>query len=89
MHLEFLLGRFVGAILGIGVLFLIGYLLYLYGQTFKVMGLMRMPVTWADSNQNVYEVYIKGQLEMGCFVTLMENVEYIGKEMVYGNRLEL
>jgi len=58
-------------------------------QFFKVMGLMRMPVTWADSNQNVYEVYIKGQLEMGCFVTLMENVEYIGKEMVYGNRLEL
>jgi len=32
-YLEFLLGRFVGAILGIGVLFLIGYLLYLYGQT--------------------------------------------------------
>ena len=32
-YLEFLLGRLVGAILGIGVLFLIGYLLYLYGQT--------------------------------------------------------
>ena len=32
-YLEFLLGRLVGVILGIGVLFLIGYLLYLYGQT--------------------------------------------------------
>lgn len=31
-YLEFLFGRLVGAILGIGVLFLIGYLLYLYGQ---------------------------------------------------------
>jgi hypothetical protein len=32
-YFKFLLGRLVGAILGIGVLFLIGYLLYLYGQT--------------------------------------------------------
>ena len=32
-YFKFLLGRLIGAILGIGVLFLIGYLLYLYGQT--------------------------------------------------------
>ncbi len=32
-YFKFLLGRLVGAILGIGILFVIGYLLYLYGQT--------------------------------------------------------
>ena len=32
---------------------------------------------------DVYEVYVKGQLEMGGFVNLMERLEYIGKEIVY------
>ena len=44
---------------------------------------MKMPVTWGDDFQNVYEVYTKGQLEMGGFVNMMERVEYIGKEIVY------
>lgn len=52
-------------------------------QLFKGIGLIKMPVTWSDNNQNVYEVYVKGQLEMGCFVTLMEHVEHIGTEIVY------
>ena len=52
-------------------------------QFFKGVGLMKMPVTWSDNHQNVYEVYVKGQLEMGCFVTLMEHVEHIGTEIVY------
>ena len=47
------------------------------------VGLTKAPVTWSDEEQEVYEVYVKGQLEMGGFVNLMERVEYIGKEMVY------
>lgn len=50
---------------------------------FKHVGLMKMPVTWADYQQNEYVVYAKGKLEMGGFVNLMERVEYIGKEIVY------
>ena len=49
----------------------------------KGIGLMKMPVTWSDTNQNEYAVYAKGNLEMGGFVNLMERVEYIGKEIVY------
>lgn len=52
-------------------------------QLFKGTGLIKMPVTWSDNHQNVYEVYVKGQLEMGSFVTLMEHVEHIGTEIVY------
>ena len=50
---------------------------------FKGVGLMKMPVTWADYQQNEYVVYAKGKLEMGGFVNLMERIEYIGKEIVY------
>lgn len=50
---------------------------------FKGAGLMKMPVTWADYQQNQYVVYAKGKLEMGGFVNLMERIEYIGKEIVY------
>ena len=42
-----------------------------------------MPVTWKDHNQNEYEVYVKGHLEMGIFVKLIEQLEYIGKEIVF------
>lgn len=49
----------------------------------KSIGLMKMPVTWSDTCQNMYDVYAKGNLEMGGFVNLMERVEYIGKEIVY------
>lgn len=47
------------------------------------IGLMKMPVTWSDTCQNMYDVYAKGNLEMGGFVYLMERIEYIGKEIVY------
>ncbi len=50
---------------------------------FKGVGLSKMPVTWADYQQNEYVVYAKGKLEMGGFVNLMERIEYIGKEIVY------
>lgn len=49
----------------------------------KGIGLMKIPVTWSDTSQNVYNVYAKGNLEMGGFVNLMERIEYIGKEIVY------
>lgn len=52
---------------------------------FKGAGLSKMPVTWADYQQNEYVVYAKGKLEMGGFVNLMERVEYIGKEIVYSD----
>ena len=47
------------------------------------LGLIKMPVAWSDNNQMVYEVFARGNLEMGGFVNLMERVEYIGKEYVY------
>lgn len=47
------------------------------------LGLIKMPVTWSDKKQKVYEVFAKGYLEMGGFVNLMERMEYIGKEYVY------
>jgi len=49
----------------------------------KGIGLMKMPVTWSDTCQNMYDVYAKGNLEMGGFVNLMERIEYIGKEIVF------
>lgn len=49
----------------------------------KGIGLMKMPVTWSDTCQNMYDVYAKGNLEMGGFVNLMERIEYIGKEIIY------
>ena len=52
-------------------------------QFFKHVGMMKMPVTWADYQQNDYVVYAKGKFEMGGFVNLMERVEYKGKEIVY------
>lgn len=50
---------------------------------FKELGMIKMPITWSDTNQNVYDVYVKGNLEMGGFVNLMERVEYLGSEIVY------
>jgi len=50
---------------------------------YESIGLVRTPVTWSDYHQNDYEAYVKGKLEMGGFVNLMEHVEYIGKEIVY------
>ena len=50
---------------------------------FNGVGLRKKPVTWEDDHQNAYEVYTRGQLEMGGFVNLMERIEYIGKEIVY------
>ena len=50
---------------------------------FISLGMMRMPVTWSDENQRDYEVYTKGNIEMGGFVNLMERVEFIGKVIVY------
>ena len=43
---------------------------------FKHVGMMKMPVTWGDDCQDVYEVYTKGHLETGGFVNLMERIEY-------------
>lgn len=50
---------------------------------FKSVGITKIPVTWSDHHQNEYEVYVKGQLIMDEFASLMEWVEYIGKEIVY------
>ena len=52
-------------------------------QFFKRVGLSKMPVTWSDHYQNEYEVYVKGHLEKGRFVNLIEQIEFIGKEIVF------
>ena len=54
-------------------------------QFYRKFGFMKMPVTWSDDADREYEVFVKGQLEMGSFVSLIEHVEYIGKEIVYKN----
>ena len=50
---------------------------------YRSVGMTRMPITWEDEAQREYEVYVKGQLDMGPFANLMERVEYIGREIVY------
>ena len=50
---------------------------------YRSVGMTRMPITWEDEAQHEYEVYVKGQLDMGPFANLMERIEYIGKEIVY------
>ena len=50
---------------------------------FKGLGMMRMPVTWSDKHLQDYVVYALGIINMGGFVNLMEQVEYVGKEIVY------
>ena len=47
------------------------------------VGFTKMPVTWSDNKQQDYLVYLKGHLEMGGFVNLMERIEYIGKKVIY------
>lgn len=49
----------------------------------KGIGLTQMLVTQSNDQQNEYDVYAKGYMDMGSFINLMERVEYIGKEMVY------
>ena len=55
-------------------------------RLFKRVGLTKVPVTWSDYYQNDYEVYVKGEFEMGGLVNLIERVEYIGKEIVYNGK---
>lgn len=57
-------------------------------RLFKRVGLTKVPVTWSDYYQNDYEVYVKGEFEMGSLVNLIERVEYIGKEIVYNGEEE-
>lgn len=50
---------------------------------YESVGLVKMPVSWEDNVQNEYEVYVYGNMEMDSFAYVMEQVEYIGKEIVY------
>ena len=49
---------------------------------FKRLGLVLVPARWTNKNQEEYNVYVKGQMGMGGFVNLMEQVERIGSEIV-------
>ncbi len=50
---------------------------------YKSISLVKMPVRWQDDEQNEYEVYAWGDMLMDTFAYVMEQVEYIGKEIVY------
>lgn len=50
---------------------------------YESVGLVKMPVRWEDDAQNEYEVYVYGNIVMNTFAYVMEQVEYIGKEIVY------
>lgn len=55
-----------------------------YQQRFyKSIGLVKMPVSWEDDAQNEYEVYVYGNMVMDSYAYVMEQVGYIGKEIVY------
>ena len=54
----------------------------------KSLGLTQMPVRWSDEKEREYEVFTKGRLEMGGFVDLMERVEQIGRDYIYGYDME-
>ena len=47
----------------------------------KGFGLSLMPVRWTafDDNEDEYEVFMKGQMEMGPFANMMEKVKETGK----------
>lgn len=47
------------------------------------LGFTKMPVTWEDEAQREYEVYLCGDMLMDTFAYIMEQVEYIGREIVY------
>ena len=50
---------------------------------YESVGLVKMPVRWEDDAQNEYEVYVYGNIVMNTFAYVMEQVEYIGQEIVY------
>ena len=50
---------------------------------FESVGLVKMPVRWEDDAQNEYEAYVYGNMLMDTFAYVMEQVEYIGKKIVY------
>ena len=50
---------------------------------YESLGMLRMPVRWEDNKRNEYEVYIKGEMFMDAFASVMDWVEYLGKEIVY------
>ena len=50
---------------------------------YKGIGLEMTPVRWQDDSLNEYEVYIKGYKVKDAFASVMERVEYIGKEIVF------
>ena len=50
---------------------------------YKNLGFMKMPVTWSDEAQRDYEVYVKGDILMDTFAYAMEQMKYIGREIVY------
>ena len=50
---------------------------------YESVGLVKIPVRWEDDAQNEYEVYVYDNMVMDSFAYVMEQVEYIGKEIVY------
>jgi hypothetical protein len=48
---------------------------------YKSLGFLLVPARWTN-NLEEFEIYIKGQMSMGGFVNLMEQVERIGSKIV-------
>jgi hypothetical protein len=51
-------------------------------RLYKSLGFTLIPGRWTDQNEREYEVYVKGQMNMGGYVNLMERVENIGSCVV-------
>ncbi len=49
---------------------------------YQVHGLELIPVRWTDKNEKEYQIYLKGSINMGSYVNLMEHVEEIGNDIV-------
>ncbi len=50
---------------------------------YEGVGMKLAPTRWSDNEGNEYEVYIKGNMDMETFGHLMEQMEYIGSNIIY------
>ncbi len=52
-------------------------------DTYEGVGMKIAPTRWSDDNGNEYEVYMKGEMDMETFGQLMQQIEYIGSNIIY------
>ena len=54
-----------------------------YRDKYEGVGMKIVPTRWTDANDNEHEVYMKGEMDMETFGQLMQQIEYIGGNIIY------